>query len=98
MIKKIRNFAIVAHVDHGKSTLADRILEMTGTVDSRQMRNQFLDKMDIERERGITIKSQTVTVFHDHNGEKYEYESNGPNYRCVVRVACQKQEQKKYEK
>ena len=72
MIKKIRNFAIVAHVDHGKSTLADRILEMTGTVDSRQMRNQFLDKMDIERERGITIKSQTVTVFHDHNGEKYQ--------------------------
>ncbi len=72
MIKDIRNFAIVAHVDHGKSTLADRILEMTGTVGSRAMRNQFLDKMDIERERGITIKSQTVTVFHNHAGEEFQ--------------------------
>lgn len=72
MIQGIRNFAIVAHVDHGKSTLADRILEMTGTVDSRAMRNQFLDKMDIERERGITIKSQTVTVFHKHDGEEFQ--------------------------
>jgi len=72
LIQGIRNFAIVAHVDHGKSTLADRILEMTGTVDSRAMRNQFLDKMDIERERGITIKSQTVTVFHKHDGEEFQ--------------------------
>jgi hypothetical protein len=71
-ITRIRNFAIIAHIDHGKSTLSDRMIQITGALSAREMQDQVLDSMDIERERGITIKAQTVRLFHTYaTGEKY---------------------------
>ena len=68
---KIRNFSVIAHIDHGKSTLSDRLLEITGTLSTRHKNEQFLDRLQVEKERGITVKAQSASMIYTYKGQEY---------------------------
>ena len=80
----IRNFVIISHVDHGKSTLADRFLELTGSVEARKMRPQYLDQMELEKEKGITIKMQPVRMNYESGIMNYEKNAKNPNSKFLI--------------
>src|SRR5690606_41529960 len=97
-VSNIRNFAIIAHIDHGKSTLADRLIQMTGSLEMREMKEQVLDAMDIERERGITIKANTVRLEYDAKKDRKSTRLNSSHVKISYAVFCLKKKKKKKNK